>query len=90
MPRGGKRPGAGRKSIDRKTQEKMAHADSMLLKLGGDATWVWAMNEAKKAKDFRTVNEIMKYWTDRAKGRAPQSMKLEADTNVQFIFREPS
>ena len=82
---GGKRPGAGRpKGISTKIIERQSHADKLLDKLGGDATWEWALNEAKKAKDFRTVADILKYWTDRAQGKAAQSMKLESNVKVSF------
>lgn len=33
------------------------------------------MAEAKKKKDYRTVADILKYWTDRAEGKAVQAIE---------------
>lgn len=92
MARGGKRRNAGRKAGKpaERTVAAITAAEGILVKLGGDATWLWAMQQAKKKHDYRTVAEIMKYWTDRAKGKAPQSVKLEGNTSVEFIFGESS
>jgi len=83
--RGGKREGAGRpKGVSTKILERQSHAQRVVEQLGGDAAWIWTMNMAKKAKDYRTVVEIMRYWTDRAEGKAPQGVKLEAEDGVTF------
>lgn len=56
----------------------------MVDKLGGDATWLWIKEQAIKAKDYGTVADLMRYWTDRAKGKPPQAVKLEVEDGVQF------
>lgn len=39
-----------------------------------DQLWQWALNTAHKANDAKTVVEVLKYWRDRAEGRAAQSV----------------
>lgn len=88
---GGKRAGAGKpKGITTKIVERQSQAEGMLDKLGGDAEWVWCYEAAKKNRDYHAAADILRYWTDRAKGKAPQSVKLEAETNVQFVFGDHS
>jgi hypothetical protein len=42
------------------------------------------MAEAKNAKDYKTAVNIMRYWTHRAEGRAPQSVKVDAEDSITF------
>lgn len=72
---GGARPGSGRPpGISTKIVERQEHARDLLDKFGGDATWLWVIQQAKRKKDYRTVADVMKYWTDRAEGKAPQAI----------------
>lgn len=59
----------------------------MLKKLGGAATWQWAMKQARKKQDYRTVTEIMRYWTDRALGKAPQAITINDSEPIRIIFK---
>lgn len=91
MARGGKREGAGRpKGISTKIADRQAGAAAMVEALGGDSRWKWALEQAAKKKDYRTVVEIMKYWTDKRDGRAPQAVNLKADQKITIInHRDP-
>ena len=94
MARGGKRTGAGRpkgtvKTLEEKTLARQSRASDMLVILGGDARWKWAIDKAVKNDDYRTVTDIMKYWTDRAEGKAPQAINLKSEPiNISFS-RDP-
>ena len=97
MERGGKRNGAGRpkgtiRTLQEKTLQRQSEADEMPRVLGGDNRWKWAIKEAVKNKDYRTVADIMKYWTDRAKGKAPQavSLKREDPIVIQYLRDDPA
>ena len=64
MARGGKRSGAGRptgtvKTLEEKTLARQSRASDMLVTLGGDARWKWAVEKAVKNDDYRTVTDIM-------------------------------
>jgi hypothetical protein len=48
----------------------------MCEELGGDAGWKRIYGLAEKKKDYRTMLEIKKYWTDKRDGKAPQSISL--------------
>jgi len=77
MARGGKRANAGRpKGISTKIAERQSTAVAMVESLGGDSRWKWALEQAARKKDYRTVVEIMKYWTDKRDGKAPQAINL--------------
>jgi hypothetical protein len=80
MAHGGKRRNAGRpKGVSTKILERQSKAAVMVESLGGDETWKWAKEQAAKKKDYRTVVEIMKYWTDKRDGRAAQAINLNAE-----------
>lgn len=92
MASGGKRAGAGRpkgtvKTLEEKTLARQSRASDMLVILGGDARWKWAIEKAVKNDDYRTVTDIMKYWTDRAEGKAAQAINLNQKEPIQLILK---
>lgn len=87
MARGGKRTNAGRpKGVSTKILERQSTAGAMVESLGGDATWKWAKEQAAKKKDYRTIVEIMKYWTDKRDGKAPQAINLNQQEPIIVRF----
>lgn len=91
MARGGKRANAGRpKGVSTKILDRQSTAGATVESLGGDATWKWAKEQAAKKKDYRTVVEIMKYWTDKRDGKAPQAINLKSEERINISFpRDP-
>ncbi len=79
MPRGGKRPGAGKRkgTTNAKTAAKCASAAGLLDHLQERKMWDWIITKAKKKDDVRTVLDVMKYLTDRRDGKAPQAHRFE-------------
>ncbi len=79
MPRGGKRPGAGKRkgTTNAKTAAKCASAAGLLDHLEERKMWDWIITKAKKKNDVRTVLDVMKYLTDRRDGKAAQAHRLE-------------
>ncbi len=76
MPRGGKRPGAGKRkgTTNAKTAAKCASAAGLLDHLEERKMWDWIITKAKKKNDVRTVLDVMKYLTDRRDGKAAQAV----------------
>jgi hypothetical protein len=72
---GGPRPNSGRPpGISTKILERQDHARKLLDSFGGDKAWMWAIQKAKAKNDYHAVADILKYWTDRAEGKAPQAI----------------
>jgi len=75
--RGGKRPGAGRKASTIKGIAKKLPAETaelLLSEIKAHSKWIMLAN----SKDERIVLETVKYLTDRAYGRARQSVEASA------------
>jgi len=75
--RRGKRPGAGRKPSTIKGIAKKLPAETaelLLSEIKAHAKWIMLAN----SKDERIVLETVKYLTDRAYGRARQSIEATA------------
>jgi hypothetical protein len=85
--RGGKRPGAGRKpSTIRGIAKKLPResAELVLAEINANSKWVALANSS----DERIVLETLKYLTDRAYGRARQSLQLaEEDGPMVLVVR---
>src|SRR6516165_1244518 len=83
--RGGKRPGAGRKpstikGIARKLPGETA--ELLLFEIKAQSKWVALAN----SKDERIALETLKYLTDRAYGKARQSIEATATSNVGLVL----
>jgi len=86
--RGGKRAGAGRPAgISTKILERQSCAAKMCEHLGGDEGWKHIYSLAEKKKDYRTMLEIKKYWTDKRDGKAPQAINLQADKQIVVQYK---
>ena len=83
MAKGGKRAGAGRKPSTIKGIAKRLPADSaalILTEIRANQRWV----ELANSEDERIRLDTLKYLTDRAHGKAPQSIDLGNKDNVPF------
>ena len=88
MTHGGKRPGSGRpKGISTKILDRQADAAKMCEQLGGDEGWAEIYQLAKRKKDYRTMLDIKKYWTDKRDGKAAQALNVKHQDPIQIIFK---
>jgi hypothetical protein len=86
--KGGKRPGAGRKPSTIKGIAKKLPRESaevLLAEINANSKWVSLANSA----DERIVLDTLKYLSDRAYGKARQSIEASAvlETGPQFVVR---
>lgn len=72
MPRGGARPGAGRKKNTRPTDQSLA--GRVLEKAKAEEKWLQLLD----SEDEHVVLGALKYLTDRHEGKAPQPIDLSA------------
>ena len=84
---GGKRPGAGRKpstikGITRKLPKDTAAL--ILAEINANRKWV----ELAKSEDERISLDTLKYLTDRAFGKAAQSMNIAGELGVETTVRQ--
>jgi hypothetical protein len=78
MPRGGARPGAGRKPKMFRDLEKIV-AESLLSELGGESkAWNYLISHAQR-HDERLLFDILRYWTDRKYGKPSQRVEAKVD-----------
>jgi hypothetical protein len=81
MPRGGARPGAGRKPKMFKNLEKTV-AEGLFSELGGESkAWQYLLSHAQK-HDARLVFDILRYWTDRKYGKPSQRVEARVDVGL--------
>jgi hypothetical protein len=81
MPRGGARPGAGRKPKIFKDLEKTV-AESLFSELGGESkAWEYLISHARQ-HDARLVFDILRYWTDRKYGKPSQRVEAQVDVGL--------
>lgn len=75
MPKGGHRPGAGRKP---KLQNalKEAIASVVFAQLGGERKFWAALAERAEKTDLRLLFDIGRYWSDQLHGKAVQRTEL--------------
>jgi hypothetical protein len=84
MPRGGARPGAGRKPKIFKDLEKTV-AESLFSELGGESkAWSYLMAHARQ-HDARLVFDILRYWTDRKYGKPSQRVEAQVDVGLDVL-----
>jgi hypothetical protein len=87
--RGGKRPGAGRKPSTVKGIAKRLPKESaelLLAEINAHSKWLALAN----SKDERIVLEALKYLSDRAYGKARQSIEATALGNVGVVLVQHS
>jgi hypothetical protein len=101
MPRGGKRPGAGRTKTKLSTTGKLkkATAEEILAKVDETAVWADLLNAmtvipmkdapALNVPDRRLRFDVMKYLTDRRDGKAPQSVDMNHKGGITLIHSVP-
>jgi hypothetical protein len=81
MPRGGARPGAGRKPKMFKELEKTV-TESLFSELGGESkAWKYLISHARQ-HDARLVFDILRYWTDRKYGKPSQRVEAQVDVGL--------
>ena len=81
MPRGGARPGAGRKPKLFKDLEKTV-AEALFFELGGESkAWEYLIAHARQ-HDARLVFDILRYWTDRKYGKPSQRVEAQVDLGL--------
>jgi hypothetical protein len=84
--RGGKRPGAGRKPSTVKGIAKRLpklSAELLLVEIDANSKWVTLAN----SPDPRIVLETLKYLTDRAYGKARQTVETSGDGGGPIAFQ---
>jgi len=83
--RGGKRPGAGRKpSTIKGISKKLPRESAELILAEIKANSMWLV--LAKSNDERIRLETLKYLTDRAYGKARQSIEASAERNVGLVL----
>ena len=83
--KGGKRPGAGRKPSTIKGIAKKLPKESaeiLLVEINANSKWISLAN----SKDERIVLEALKYLSDRAYGKARQSIEASGQGNVEVVL----
>jgi len=83
--KGGKRPGAGRKPSTIKGISKRLPRESaelILAEIKANSMWL----RLADSKDERIRLETLKYLTDRAFGKARQSIEATAERNVGLVL----
>jgi len=80
-PRGGKRPGAGRKSNAVKLQEAGFVADWFTAEFQ-EIKW----NQLVNSKDEMVALRAMAYLTDRLYGKAKQQHEISSDLRIQTVI----
>jgi hypothetical protein len=84
MPRGGARPGAGRKPKMFKDLEKTV-AESLFSELGGESkAWEYLISHARQ-HDARLVFDILRYWTDRKYGKPSQRVQAQVAVGLEGL-----
>ncbi|MGA9667973.1 MAG: hypothetical protein WBQ94_02125 [Terracidiphilus sp.] len=83
-PRGGKRPGAGRKSNAVKLQEAGFVAD-WLTREFQEIKW----NQLVNSKDEMVALRAMAYLTDRLYGKPRQQHEISTDLKIQTVILKP-
>lgn len=88
--RGGKRPGAGRKPSTLKGIAKRLPketAEILLAEINASAKW----RKLANSEDERIVLDTLKYLSDRAYGKAPQSLDVngKVDGTLQLVTSVP-
>lgn len=84
MPRGGARPGAGRKPKMFKDLEK-AVAEALFSELGGESkAWGYLISHAQQ-HDARLVFDILRYWTDRKYGKPSQRVQAQLAVGLESL-----
>jgi hypothetical protein len=62
-------------------------AAKMCEDLGGDQRWKRIYALAERKKDYRTMLEIKKYWTDKRDGKAPPAVNLQAEKQIVVQYK---